>query len=447
MEKPILLFIFICCLTLASNCFAQRPIDKKTEVAYYLKIYNREFNNTTFLKAWLDEFDPGYESYEDNEFKLSEKINEARSEITKLVDAVKFDKIFVGTSNLGTDGADVEFGEYNFSSNEFSFSPLTPRHTREDGLSYAINERNYFLGRTGIETADYISAEIRVKNHKDFNGLPLSKEQAEKLIERRTITNYGRSSINRDLYIKYYYSILNTKRQSPGYYNFSPKDLGFTAFVYKMEIWEDPCMMENKLLVIDAKSPVPYELTDAYNKFSADYATGKMKAANILALPSGWVNIVSSSFPYKTYDECHKSDYTVHFNIFPVSEDVFELKFMWETNACVNFRQNYMYTFITPAKIEYPLAVAKFQREVYGDVAGLVGTVKINRSTLTRFLQEGIKGIRFQLNGEPVTRGETNFYAKSPCVKMGEHKTLDFIFGDKARIDFNSKIKQALSGS
>jgi hypothetical protein len=203
-------------------------------------------------------------------------------------------------------------------------------------------------------------------------------------------------------------------------------------------------MTENKIAVLEAKSPVPTILKSVALDFNKQYYSGKRTIMDTLQLQRGWIKLIDDDYMYKYNDECFYSLYQMNLSIVPTSPTLFDLKFMIKTNACVYFKQNYLYTFITSDKSEFPLAVSNLGNETYDGVTEMVATVKISKETLSQILSRKLTVLRVQLNGSPVSPGSMNFKKSEPCVKMGGHEWLGFTINDINRIRFEDLVRKVL---
>lgn len=415
--------ILITILTIFQNIsYSQSEIDPKTEIIYYLKVFNREYKSERFILNWLKYFDPKFKEYSLNEFKLREKKQNAINEIENLITKLDFNNIYIGYSDMGYNAPTVKFGEYNFNKKEFAFFPFTDETDDRDKESNVINENNYFFNYAGIDAADFHSTNIHVINHKDFNGLPLAEEKAQQLIEKRTIKSGTNFKIDKRLYIKYYYSILNKKNQYIGGYNtIQERDLYLSCYVYKVEIWEDLCMFKNLITTIEAKSIPPLYLDSTKNRFELDYSLGLIPFRDTFWVSDNSVYLTNSNFNYIENEKCYKSHFQVVLDLDSYTKDLFIIRFFFNTNACLNFSEYFTYIFYDKTGLEYPLKTATVGAGALNSNSDKIyysPNFLINKETLTLLTNNGLAKIFCQFRS---TKYNFNKFDNVgvPCVKLG----------------------------
>src|SRR5687768_1740266 len=70
-----------------NNSFGQ-PIEAKKAFAHFIKFYHLNYHQKGFLKTYLYQFDPQYDSYKENEFEFQRKIEDADLEIKSLIESL-----------------------------------------------------------------------------------------------------------------------------------------------------------------------------------------------------------------------------------------------------------------------------------------------------------------------------------------------------------------------
>jgi len=401
--------------TIPSLCFSQNTMDPKTEIIYYLKVYNRDYKFDRFLDRWMSTFDPTYEGIKSNEFKIIERRAYTQEEIGKINANTKFEDIYVGNSNMGYNAAETEFGDYDFNKSKFEFYPFTWKYGDANELSTVINENNYFFNSAGIKEASFNSTQIHVQNHKDYIDLPMGKEEAQKLLEKRTVTNSYRTKVDRKVYIKYYYSITKDKIKSTS--RTLEEDKGLFCYVYKVEIWGDKCMTDDKIAVLNAKSPPPPELQEAKENFDKNYG---LKVVNKLSLEQGWIKLVDKSLLKKNNTECGKTNnFEIQLSIEKDINYLYNVKFKFRTNACLNFSTGFIYTMSDFNGNKYPLMVNSIISSTEGDYK--IAAVKINRQTLQMLGNYGLADVKFQFSPTTEYPGISKYiklYTNNACNSL-----------------------------
>lgn len=423
----------------------QSVMNQKTEIAYYLKIYNRTYDNSSVFKSWLEKFDPNYSKYKSNEFTYNEKLNSVKDEISKLIQETSFSTIWFGTKE------NVKFENYNFSTGEFEFLPITYKGVKsiEESQSYALNNNNYFFNNARIKEADFHSTDIYVINHKDFVGMKMEHEKAKILMEKRTSSNNNGTKVNRNVFIKYFYSIINKKNIYFDNWTKKEKDLGLYCYMYKMEIWGDECMKKDKIADIYAKSKPPSELAENNAKIESILT---QHINNRLIIYDDWIPLINSKIINKQSRDCNNEfDFEIHSKITKKENDLFNIKFKIKTNACANFAVGQFYTLIDYNRNEYPLLVDDVEVNHIDNF--VISSVIINRKTLQMLGNFGIAYLKLEF-GKPTISSIKSFKLNIECnssdfnwIKWNTKKeeTNEYWMNDSANEHLTKKIKQILN--
>lgn len=359
-------------------------LDEKTQVLYCAKVYGYDISSKDFAKTWLATFDKKYEFYDNNEFELNNKMNTALQEIKSLDNNLKFTDIF-------TQKMEAEFGKYDFGSEKFEFNPLGT----EDKWK-AITYRSSFF-----RSYDHDPSDIWVLNFDDFVGLPMQTSEANILINKRTTQRYNSSYVNRKVYLRIYYSILNKKIQTEGGYYGKLVDEGLYCYAYKIEVWDDECANGNLITIINAKTPAPYYLEKTKTDFEFSYLAGKVELTNHNDIKVGYTQIGNWT---KTYENnCERGYFQINCKIERIGLEERIIRFQVHTNYYYVLQNGNEIIFKNyESGGSYSLVINDVNRLVSGqNTISLEFSVKATRSTIQAMINSRINDIEIQVDGSP----------------------------------------------
>jgi outer membrane protein OmpA-like peptidoglycan-associated protein len=164
------------------------------------KTYGITPYNDDLTKFWLSIFDKkNYSSYEKNEFKLRDKIEQTNTDLYSRLENMQEKVIYFAKTSKS-------FGEYDFGNEKFIFKPFG------SNSSYKISTPDRYI-YSFSEYLKLMNAELIINNLNFIDGIPMQKKQAEEFLVNNTKKNiWGQNFIDRTVYLKiYYYNSIDDK--------------------------------------------------------------------------------------------------------------------------------------------------------------------------------------------------------------------------------------------
>ena len=191
MKKIIYIIVFFA----FQNVFAQyNEMSDQDLVLRMWKTYgytSSAVNDKYAISEWLSFFDPEYNSYYKNEFKMKEKTEKAIADINAKLNSLSDYNIYC---YYGT----TSFGDYDFDLNQFRFGPLSNISIEEPLRRKSFTLGSYFITSMTITDLNFVG------------GIPMAQNDAELFLSKKEQKNiWGQTYNNRKVYTKifYYHSI------------------------------------------------------------------------------------------------------------------------------------------------------------------------------------------------------------------------------------------------